>query len=92
MGALHLRSTVPCPPYRKPSPSPVHPTHLPPPAPLPQFDALVPNAWRVANSNDAVTLVPRMMGYCHVGGWAGLGFRAWACTGGRLPALVRRPA
>lgn len=32
-----------------------------------EFDRLVPNAWRVANSNDAVTLVPRMLGYCHVG-------------------------
>lgn len=27
-----------------------------------QFDRLVPNAWRVANANDAVTLVPRMLG------------------------------
>ena len=32
-----------------------------------QFDRLVPNAWRVANSNDAVTLLPRLCGYCHVG-------------------------
>ena len=32
-----------------------------------QFDRLVPNAWRVANSNNAVTLVPRLCGYCHVG-------------------------
>lgn len=31
-----------------------------------QFDRAVPNAWRVTNSNDAVTLVPRMLGYCHV--------------------------
>ena len=31
------------------------------------FDSLVPNAWRVVNSNDAVTLVPRMLGYCHIG-------------------------
>ena len=32
------------------------------------FNAAVPNAWRVVNNNDAVTLVPRMVGYCHVGG------------------------
>jgi hypothetical protein len=32
----------------------------------------VPNTWRVANSNDAVTLVPRMLGYCHVGHKAAL--------------------
>lgn len=32
-----------------------------------QFDRLVPNAWRIVNSNDAVTLVPRMLGYCHIG-------------------------
>lgn len=38
-----------------------------------QFDALVPNTWRVANSNDAVALVPRMLGYCHVGHRALLG-------------------
>ena len=38
-----------------------------------QFDRLVPNTWRVANSNDAVTLVPRMLGYCHVGHKAQLG-------------------
>lgn len=31
-----------------------------------QFDRLVPNTWRVANSNDAVASVPRMLGYCHV--------------------------
>lgn len=31
------------------------------------FDRLVPNAWRVVNTNDAVTLVPRMLGYCHIG-------------------------
>ena len=38
-----------------------------------QFDRLVPGAWRVANSNDAVTLVPRLCGYCHVGHKAQLG-------------------
>ena len=38
-----------------------------------QFDRLVPNAWRVANCNDAVTLVPRLCGYCHVGHKAQLG-------------------
>ncbi|KAI7836015.1 hypothetical protein COHA_010099 [Chlorella ohadii] len=31
------------------------------------FDRLVPNTWRVANTNDAVASVPRMLGYCHVG-------------------------
>ncbi|PRW20266.1 alpha beta-hydrolase isoform A [Chlorella sorokiniana] len=31
------------------------------------FDQLVPNTWRVANTNDAVASVPRMLGYCHVG-------------------------
>ncbi len=31
-----------------------------------QFDRLVPNTWRVANTNDAVASVPRMLGYCHV--------------------------
>lgn len=38
-----------------------------------EFDRLVPNAWRVANANDAVTLVPRMLGYCHIGHKAVLG-------------------
>jgi hypothetical protein len=38
-----------------------------------QFDRLVPNTWRVANSKDAVALVPRMLGYCHVGHKAQLG-------------------
>ncbi|KAL4857581.1 Phospholipase A(1) DAD1 [Chlorella vulgaris] len=37
------------------------------------FDRLVPNTWRVANSKDAVALVPRMLGYCHVGHKAQLG-------------------
>lgn len=32
------------------------------------FNALVPDCWRVVNSNDAVPLVPRLMGYAHVGG------------------------
>lgn len=31
------------------------------------FDAIIPNCWRVVNENDAVSLVPRMMGYAHVG-------------------------
>lgn len=31
------------------------------------FDELVPQAWRVANENDAVVSVPRFFGYCHVG-------------------------
>ena len=31
------------------------------------FNAAVPNAWRVVNNNDAVALVPRLMGYSHVG-------------------------
>lgn len=31
------------------------------------FNKAVPNAWRVVNNNDAVALVPRMLGYAHVG-------------------------
>eukprot|EP00887_Chlorella_sp_A99_P004348 scaffold15.g4348.t1 len=30
------------------------------------FNAAVPNTWRVANRGDAVALVPRLLGYCHV--------------------------
>ncbi|GFR44840.1 hypothetical protein Agub_g6182, partial [Astrephomene gubernaculifera] len=32
-----------------------------------EFDGLVPDAWRVTNSNDIIPSVPRLMGYCHVG-------------------------
>ncbi|EFJ45180.1 hypothetical protein VOLCADRAFT_94625, partial [Volvox carteri f. nagariensis] len=32
-----------------------------------EFDRLVPDAWRVTNSNDIIPSVPRLMGYCHVG-------------------------
>ncbi|KXZ45675.1 hypothetical protein GPECTOR_52g72 [Gonium pectorale] len=32
-----------------------------------EFNALISNAWRFANENDAVPRVPRLMGYCHVG-------------------------
>ena len=42
------------------------PLLAPAPTPTPhllQFNQLVPNAWRVVNKNDAVTLVPRMLGY-----------------------------
>lgn len=28
---------------------------------------MVPNAWRIINGNDAVSTVPRLMGYAHVG-------------------------
>jgi hypothetical protein len=31
------------------------------------FNDLVPNCWRVVNNNDAVTSVPRLLGYSHVG-------------------------
>ncbi|KAL4537133.1 hypothetical protein Ndes2526B_g04958 [Nannochloris sp. 'desiccata'] len=31
------------------------------------FNKAVPNAWRVVNNNDAVALVPRLIGYAHVG-------------------------
>jgi nuclear pore complex protein Nup85 len=31
------------------------------------FNKVVPNTWRVINNNDAVTLVPRLLGYSHVG-------------------------
>jgi hypothetical protein len=31
------------------------------------FNKAVPNAWRVVNNNDAVALVPRLLGYAHVG-------------------------
>lgn len=31
------------------------------------FNDAVPCAWRVVNNNDAVALVPRLMGYAHVG-------------------------
>jgi Lipase (class 3)/C2 domain len=31
------------------------------------FNKAVPNAWRVVNNNDAVALVPRLVGYAHVG-------------------------
>lgn len=31
------------------------------------FNAAVPAAWRVVNNNDAVALVPRLVGYAHVG-------------------------
>lgn len=33
-----------------------------------KFNRLVPDCWRVVNNNDAVTLVPRLMGFAHVGG------------------------
>jgi hypothetical protein len=32
-----------------------------------QFDAAVPDAWRIVNGNDVVCSVPRLLGYCHVG-------------------------
>jgi hypothetical protein len=32
-----------------------------------EFNARVPNCWRVTNRADAVTQVPRLLGYCHVG-------------------------
>ena len=31
------------------------------------FNEAVPNAWRVVNNNDAVPLVPRLLGFAHVG-------------------------
>ena len=31
------------------------------------FNQVVPNCWRVVNNNDAVALVPRLIGYAHVG-------------------------
>ena len=31
------------------------------------FNAAVPNCWRVVNNKDAVALVPRLVGYSHVG-------------------------
>ena len=31
------------------------------------YNQLVPNTWRVVNDADAVTLVPRLLGYAHVG-------------------------
>lgn len=31
------------------------------------FNSVVPNCWRVVNNNDAVALVPRLIGYAHVG-------------------------
>ena len=31
------------------------------------FNKAVPNCWRVVNNNDAVALVPRLIGYAHVG-------------------------
>lgn len=38
-----------------------------------QFDSLLPNTWRVTNKNDAVTFVPRLLGYSHVGHKVSLG-------------------
>jgi hypothetical protein len=32
-----------------------------------EFNALIPETWRVVNENDGVSRVPRMIGYCHVG-------------------------
>lgn len=32
-----------------------------------QFNRLVPSCWRVTNRGDAVALVPRLLGYSHVG-------------------------
>ena len=32
-----------------------------------QFNRILPCTWRVTNQGDAVTLVPRLLGYCHVG-------------------------
>lgn len=31
------------------------------------YNEQVPNTWRIVNGNDAVTAVPRLLGYCHVG-------------------------
>lgn len=33
-----------------------------------EFNALVPNCWRIVNENDAVCRLPRFLGYGHVGG------------------------
>lgn len=31
------------------------------------YNEKVPDTWRIVNGNDAVTAVPRLLGYCHVG-------------------------
>jgi hypothetical protein len=41
-----------------------------------QFDAAVPDAWRIVNGNDVVCGVPRLLGYCHVGHEVRLGTAA----------------
>ncbi|KAI8110030.1 hypothetical protein M9435_001710 [Picochlorum sp. BPE23] len=33
-----------------------------------EFNALLPNCWRIVNENDAVCRLPRFLGYGHVGG------------------------
>ncbi|KAK2078711.1 hypothetical protein QBZ16_003551 [Prototheca wickerhamii] len=33
----------------------------------PRYNRLVPDSWRVVNNKDAVSSIPRLMGYCHVG-------------------------
>lgn len=56
-------------PTRAAACAPLPPQAVCPAPAAPQFDRLVPNAWRVANANDAVTLVPRMLGEHGGGGW-----------------------
>ncbi|KAG2428849.1 hypothetical protein HYH02_014261 [Chlamydomonas schloesseri] len=50
------------------------------------FDRLVPDTWRITNTNDIVPSVPRLMGYCHVGHAVRLG------ADGRLVAAGRSTA